>query len=177
MAARASRTTKQMPSTAPAPSQASVDGVVQSCCSAWFRPKTKLKMAPQPSNRPSASSVAWLRDPWRTVGSRLRSPTTKATAAIATLTYRHQRQPRLSVSAPPMSRPAAAPTPAVAPSTAKARPRPAPRGKVTLTSAMSVGASNAPNPPWMARATTSTEKDGAKPAPRLAAAKPISPMR
>ena len=81
------------------------------------------------------------------------------------------------MSAPPISSPAAAPTPPVAPKRAKTRLRRGPAGKAELSSERVVGPSRAAKAPWAVRAVTSTGKDVAVPAMRLAAAKPACPSQ
>ena len=76
-----------------------------------------------------------------------------------------------------MRRPAAAPTPAVAPKSAKIRLRRGPSGKAVLRSDSAVGPSSAAKAPWAVRAPTRTGKEEARPAMRLAAAKPVCPIQ
>src|SRR4051794_38507904 len=63
---------------------------------------------------------------------------------MATLMYRHQRQPRCSVSTPPSSRPIAPPATPIAPKTPNARPLSAGSVKVVVSSDSADGASSAP---------------------------------
>jgi hypothetical protein len=73
-----------------------------------------------------------------------------AIAAKMSLTYRHQRQVRYSVSSPPSSRPTAPSAPAMAPKTPKALPRSLVPPNVVLSSDNAAGASSAPKAPWQA---------------------------
>ena len=94
-----------------------------------------------------------------------------------TLTYRHHRQDRYSVSTPPSSSPMAPPAPAMAPKIPKALPRSAGLVKVTVSVDRAAGASMAPNAPWIARRNEQHgEVRGAAPPSAEATAKPTMPM-
>ncbi len=99
-----------------------------------------------------------------------------ATAAIGTLTSRHQRHEAYSVSTPPRISPMAAPPPEIAPYTAKARARSWLSVKVTLIRDNAAGASRAAKTPCRARAENSSSAFWAIPPSAEAMAKPASPM-
>lgn len=96
--------------------------------------------------------------------------------AMGTLTYRHQRQSRYSVSRPPASSPIAAPAPTIAPNTPKALPRSLGSVNVVVSSDSAAGASSAANTPWRARAPNSIPEFTAAPPSADAAAKPNRPI-
>ncbi len=104
-------------------------------------------------------------------------PPMTATTAIGTLTYRHQRQDRYSVRAPPSIRPMAPPPPEIAPKIANALARSAASVNVTVSSDSAAGARRAPKMPCATRAETSISKFCAAPPIADAAAKPIRPVR
>ncbi len=91
------------------------------------------------------------------------------------LTYRVQRQERLSVSRPPSSSPIEVPLAAIALKMPKAFGRSGESWKVMVSSDSADGASSAPNDPCNARAATSTPNDGASPPRADAPANPSSP--
>ncbi len=80
---------------------------------------------------------------WGTLCRRVSAPAIPI-PANSRLTYRHHRQLRYSVSAPPSSRPTAAPEPASAPNTPNALPRSAGSVNVVASSDSAAGARMAP---------------------------------
>jgi hypothetical protein len=124
---------------------------------------------------PPATSMPLWRSPG-TSGSRTR-PAVTAHTAMTTLTYRHHRQPRYPVSAPPSSKPETAPLPATAPYRPKALARERRSVKVVATNARALGARTAAKAPCRARPATSGANRGAAPANADATAKPASPYR
>ena len=106
---------------------------------------------------------------------RRRSAKIAVGTAITRLTYRHQRQERNWVSAPPSTRPTDAPPPAMAPKIPNALARSGEPANVTVNSPSADGASSAPNAPCSARADTSVSKFCASPPIAETIAKPTSP--
>src|SRR5947209_18958714 len=106
-----------------------------------------------------------------------RSPTIVVGKAITRLTYRHQRQERTSVSAPPSINPSEAPPPAIAPKIPNAVGRSGDPSNVTVNNPSAEGASSAANAPWSVRAATSTPKDWARPPIAEAIENPTRPAR
>ena len=113
---------------------------------------------------------------WARSGSRWltrrRSAKIAVGTAITRLTYRHQRQERNWVSAPPRTRPTDAPPPAIAPKIPNAFARSGEPANVTVRSPSADGASSAPNMPCSARADTSVSKFCASPPIAETIAKP-----
>jgi hypothetical protein len=108
-------------------------------------------------------------------GSRTSAPAS-ATAANNRFTYRHQRQSRYWVSAPPSTSPISPPAPTIAPNTANALPRSSGSLNVVVRIDRAAGASSAPNTPWLARAVTSIAKLTEAPPTADATEKPTSPV-
>ena len=104
-------------------------------------------------------------------------PPIAAASAIGMLAYRHQRQSRYSVKAPPASSPRAPPAAAMPPQIPNALARSFGSVNVTVSSDSAAGPSSAPNPPWRARATSSVSKPFAAPPSADAAVKPSSATR
>src|SRR5207253_6485025 len=130
---------------------------------------TSAASAPVTRSAPGRSKLGRGRDSDR--ASTLHPPTA-AMSAIGRFTYRHQRQERYCVSAPPSSIPIAAPLPAIEPYTANAVARSRASVNEVASRARAVGASSAANAPCAARAATRAAKFGAAPPAREARAKP-----
>src|SRR5215471_14617994 len=105
----------------------------------------------------------------------MRNATIVVGTAITRLTYRHQRQDKSCVSAPPSISPSEAPPPAIAPKIPNAVGRSPDPSNVTVSNPKAEGASSAPNAPWNARAATSTPKDWASPPIAEATENPTRP--
>src|SRR3982074_2499441 len=95
--------------------------------------------------------------------------------AITRLTYRHQRQDKTWVSAPPSINPSEAAPPAIAPKIPNAVGRSGDSAKVTVSNPSAEGASSAPNAPWGVGAATSPPRDGPTPPIAEAIENPTKP--
>jgi len=100
-----------------------------------------------------------------------------AITAIGTLTPKHQRHEKYSVSVPPRIKPIAAPPPEIAPMTPNAFALSVGTVKVTEIIARAAGARSAAKTPCRARDAYKSPSLDATPPIAEAAAKPIKPIR